>query len=111
MRVIQWNDRKYLTDDERLRLRSVTCGPDCPYCGEPNKGIAVATQLDYFGDVYPEATGVIRGLSGDWIVYGLDPDAPYGQKELARYPSVAAIRNLPAETQLYGHTVLDEEEA
>jgi hypothetical protein len=109
MRIVHWNEMQRLTSEERSKVRQVECGPDCPYCGESNHGIAVSAQLDHFGDVYPEATNVVRDVSGDWVVYGHEPGTTLRQKELGRYPDIAVIRNMPATSRLYAHWVTDEE--
>lgn len=98
-----------LSADERKRVKTVTCGPDCEYCGyeEPRTGIAVVTQLDYFGDVYPEAT-TIALHQDEWLVQALDSDGSSGTKVVATYPKdkVLAFRYLPNELRLYAHHVL-----
>jgi hypothetical protein len=89
------------------RFETVKCGPECRNCDEQDRrGIAVVTQLDYFGDVYPEATSIIL-YQDEWIVHALDPDSTFGTSIVARYPKdkIVGFRNLPCETQLYVHHV------
>lgn len=108
-RVVDFTDLRDMTPEERKRVKTVTCGSDCDYCGyeEPRTGVAVVTQLDYFGDVYPEATTIILHHD-EWLVQSLDPDSNFGTKVVATYPrdKVVGFRFLPNELRLYSHTVL-----
>lgn len=98
-----------------MRFKTVKCGPECENC-EPDdrSGIAVVTQLDYFGDVYSEATSVILH-EGEWIISALAPSAPFGSSVVARYPQdkVVGFRLCRCETQLYVHHIdlPDEDDA
>ena len=75
----------------------VTCGPDCD-CDSPKTGIAVVTELDYFGEAYEDATTILlRG--GEWVVYGPKREV------LATYPveKVVGFRSVANEVAQYVH--------
>lgn len=109
-RLVDWDEMRGMSAEERERVKRVTCGPECEFCDDEKRGIAVVTQLDYFGDVYPEATGVIL-YRDEWIVRAIDPDAEFGEVTVATYPKdkVVGIRNIPCETRLYSHMVLEDD--
>ncbi|MDQ0241178.1 hypothetical protein [Arthrobacter bambusae] len=111
-RIIKWaNEMRDLSAEDRARLQRVNCGPDCEYCGFPNRGISIG-KIDYFGDEYPDATSIVLDKRAkEWVVYVYDDDAPGHQREAKRYAAdeVEVIRNVPVETRLYSHWILPDE--
>jgi hypothetical protein len=96
-----------LTPEERARTVQVDCGTECP-CDGPKVGLSVG-KLDYVGQPFPDATHMILDkATNEWVVYVYDPGRTLRIREAARYPvaEVEAIRYLPNETRLYGHTFL-----